>query len=84
MSEEKKTTGAEAPPLKDLTKKHFQDQIDGAKASIGQWQREITRLQDLIQQHVGIINYADHILKTFKLADAPKEELKKKPELEVK
>lgn len=84
MSDEKKVpAGPEAPPLKDLSKKHFQDQIKSAQAFIEKAQQELSAIQNQIQQHIGIINYADHILRAFKLPDAPPEE-KKKPELEVK
>lgn len=83
MSDIKKDA-PEAPPLKELTKKHFEDQIKQAQATVDEFRRQINSLTDQIQQQIGLANYADHILKTFKLPDAPKEEPKKKTDLEVK
>lgn len=86
MSDEKKkdVTVAEVPPLKDLSKKHFNEQITIAQDSIKQAQLQINSFQEQIQQNVGIINYANHILRTFKLPDTPPESEKKKTDLEVK
>lgn len=81
MSEEKKD-GPEAPPLKELTKEHFNSQVKQAETVINQLRGRIQDLQDEVQRQVGIISYINHILKTFKVPE--KVEGPKKTELEVK
>lgn len=81
MSEETKAPAD--VELKDLSKDTLTRQIQQAQSLVTEYEQEIVRLQNQIQQQVGIAGFAQHLLTKFKIADAKKEEPKKTP-LEVK
>lgn len=74
-----KKDGPEAPPLKDLTKEKLEGQIALAQQNVNKYRQEIIALDNKIQQEVGVANFADFLLKTYKFAEAPKPDDNKKP-----
>lgn len=82
MSDVKEPQAKDVEP-KDLYKETLQKQIETAQQLVNQYQAEIQKLRDQIQQQIGVAGYANHLLTQFKVADKPKEDPKKTP-LEVK
>lgn len=82
MSDEK-TPELKDVELKDLTKEKLAQQIQLAKRSANESRQKIADLQDQIQRDLGVAGFAEFLLRTYKIADAPKED-PKKPSLEVK
>jgi hypothetical protein len=72
MSDDKKT----------LSKELLQNQIKNAESFIEQAQKQISNLQNQVQQQLGIAGLAKHLLETFTLPE--KEVVEEKKELEVK
>jgi hypothetical protein len=72
MSDDKKT----------LSKELLQNQIKNAESFIEQAQKQISNLQNQVQQQLGVAGLAKHLLETFTLPE--KEVVEEKKELEVK
>ena len=64
--------------LKDFTKETLEKQVEAGEKFIVQVRQEIVRLENEVQQQLGIVGFAKHLLSKFKLPEA------KKPDLEVK
>lgn len=75
---------SETKESKKFSKDILLKQIEESQKVINSARQEIARFQRQIEQQSGVMNYAEFILAQFDIPEAPKEEPKKTPELEVK
>jgi len=70
--------------LKKLSREILTKQIEESSKVINQAQQNVMQIQQQIEQQRGVLAYAQHLLAQFDIPEAPKEDPKKTPELEVK
>ena len=70
--------------LKKLSREILNKQIEESRKAIHYAQQSIISFTQQLQQQQGILNYAEHLLAQFDIPSEPKEDPKKKTELEVK
>lgn len=83
MSDVKEPTAKDVELLK-LNKDFLKKQIEESKKAIQYARQSIAAFSEQVQQQTGILNYSQHLLDKFDIPEAPKEEPKKKTDLEVK
>lgn len=70
--------------LKKLSREILNKQIEESQKVINSTQQTIVQFQQQIEQQRGVLAYAQHLLAQFDIPSEPKEEPKKKTDLEVK
>jgi len=70
--------------LKKLSREILTKQIEESQKAINYAQQSILAFQQQTEQQRGVLAYAQHLLAQFDIPEAPKEDPKKPPELEVK
>lgn len=85
MSNEKKTEEkAKDVELKPLYKETIEEQIKMSEQVVAQLRAELTRVERDLEQNIGVLNHAKFMLQRYALPSKPKDEEKKKTDLEVK
>lgn len=84
MSDEKKPEPAKDVELLKMNKDFLKKQIEESKRAIQYARQSIAAFTEQLQQQTGILNYSQHLLDKFDIPEAPKEDPKKKTDLEVK
>lgn len=70
--------------LKPLSKESLRQQIKESEVVIKDWQDKIVGLQQQVQQQLGVMGYAQYLLKQFDIPEASKPEAPKPVDIEVK
>lgn len=83
MSKEKKAVPTDVKKVV-LYLEDIKAQAESSERNLQNLQGQLARTQSAIQQEIGILNHARHLLNTYQLPSKPKEEPVAAKELEVK
>jgi hypothetical protein len=60
------------PEKQKLTKDYLKRQVESATAEINKSNQEITRLQTVVQQLIGVVSHSNHLLEVLDFGDEEK------------